>query len=317
MKIAVIYFKKERKNILIIIKSIIKFFLLKKERKSSLQMVNENFIKSMRSVGCEIRKINSLNDVIDDEIIVCLGEHTKDLMNYKLTNDLIAGIGLMTHPLENLDFFKIPNLKAYLQHSLWTKNIYEEFINQKVEVWHSAIDTDFWKSKTKNKEIDFLIYKKFLWNNESNEKLMKVILDKLSINGLSYRILTYGNYKHVEYKRLLNKSKAMIFLCEHESQGLAYQEALSMNLPVLAWNQGYWLDPNWINEKKIQASSVPYFDSRCGETFKTIDEFDIKYKKFISQINLYKPREFAIEKLSFESSGKRFLEILKNIQSEK
>jgi hypothetical protein len=35
----------------------------------------------------------------------------------------------------------------------------------------------------------------------------------------------------------------MLFLCEHETRGLAYQEALASNVPILAWDTGFWLDP--------------------------------------------------------------------------
>ena len=35
------------------------------------------------------------------------------------------------------------------------------------------------------------------------------------------------------YRALLRRSKSMLFLCESETQGMAYQEALASNVPVL------------------------------------------------------------------------------------
>jgi glycosyltransferase involved in cell wall biosynthesis len=30
----------------------------------------------------------------------------------------------------------------------------------------------------------------------------------------------------------------MVFLCEHETQGFAYQQALSCGVPIIAWDRG-------------------------------------------------------------------------------
>ena len=50
----------------------------------------------------------------------------------------------------------------------------------------------------------------------------------------------------------------------------AYQEALASNLPVLAWDQGEWLDPARprYSDAPVAATSVPYFSEACGLRFK-------------------------------------------------
>jgi hypothetical protein len=103
----------------------------------------------------------------------------------------------------------------------------------------------------------------------------------------------------------------MVFLCEYESQGLAYQECLSCGVPVLAWDQGHWLDPNrfaW-GQPDIPATSVPYFDGRCGERFARPEEFDDKLSTFLARIeaSTYSPREFVLENLTLKGSAKQFL----------
>jgi hypothetical protein len=49
----------------------------------------------------------------------------------------------------------------------------------------------------------------------------------------------YKFHDHYSYRRLLQRSRALVFLCEHETQAIAYQEALASNVPVLAWDNGY------------------------------------------------------------------------------
>ena len=41
-------------------------------------------------------------------------------------------------------------------------------------------------------------------------------------------------YREEEYRAALNKCRAMVFLCEHETQGIAYQQALSCDVPIFA-----------------------------------------------------------------------------------
>src|SRR5690606_20525507 len=98
-------------------------------------------------------------------------------------------------------------------------------------------------------------------------------------NHLSYTVIKYGNYNHIELQQKINASKAVIFLCEHETQGLAYQQILSTDTPILAWDHGeYWIDPYYYpNRVKFKpVSSVPYWDERCGVKFTSIQDFESK-----------------------------------------
>jgi glycosyltransferase involved in cell wall biosynthesis len=110
----------------------------------------------------------------------------------------------------------------------------------------------------------------------------------------------------------------MLFLCEHESQGLAYQEALATDVPLLAWDQGWCLDPNrfaW-GQPHIPATSVPYFDRRCGLTFRGIDQFSQKLTEFfdLSVSGTFAPRSYVTERLSLEICSARFLDFLEKAQ---
>ena len=135
---------------------------------------------------------------------------------------------------------------------------------------------------------------------------------------LKYIETKYGNYKSDDYKSWLLKSKAMIFLSEHESQGIAYQEALSSGVPIFAWDQGKLIDENYKiwGDEHMATSSVPYFDERCGIKFKNIDEFVSKFDLFLEKVdeNFFKPREYILENLTLEKSAKLFLEILDSVK---
>jgi glycosyltransferase involved in cell wall biosynthesis len=97
----------------------------------------------------------------------------------------------------------------------------------------------------------------------------------------------------------------MIFLCEHETQGMAYQEALACNVPILAWDNGYWLDPLWkqVSNVMVPASSVPFFSPECGDRFADLDQFEEALTRFHDRMNHYQPRKYVLENLSWERSA--------------
>ena len=64
------------------------------------------------------------------------------------------------------------------------------------------------------------------------------------------------------------------------------------------------------NFKNIQATTIPYWDQRCGEYFYNKIEFEPKYNEFINKLNTYKPREFVLENLSVEQSAENFKQLL-------
>jgi hypothetical protein len=151
-----------------------------------------------------------------------------------------------------------------------------------------------------------------MWNRDVvRPALFNAIGESISRRRLLVEHIRYGSYTEREYRTLVARSKAMIFLCEHESQGLAYQECLSCDVPVLAWDQGWCLDPNrfvW-GQADIPATSVPYFDGRCGERFSGSEDFDDKLSLFLDKIQrfAYRPRDFVVENLTLTGSAQRFL----------
>jgi hypothetical protein len=244
-----------------------------------------------------------------------LGRGRYSLQGYDRSNPIVAGIGLMTHPSEWPSLCEDYPVVKYLQHSEWANNVYKPYFGERCGIWPVGIDTQLWTESAKTKDFDFLIYDKIYWDRAVMERtLVTPILESLVTRGLTFNRLAYGSYDPQEYLELLQRSRAMLFLSAHESQGIACQECLSSNVPVLAWDQGWFLDPNrftW-GEPKIPATSVPYFDGRCGETFRGIEDFDSQLDKFLTRQrnSEMRPREYILENLTLEKAARDYLEIL-------
>ncbi len=291
-----------------------------KRKIGGVERVFINLCRSFDELNVKYTVNKPFNNIKPDEPVVVLGVGRYSLQGYALPNPIIAGIGLMTHPSEWPDLFKEYPVSKYLQHSLWAKNVYAPYYGEEnCDVWPAGIDTKKWQPANAKKNFDILIYDKIRWDNEGYTSLKHDILKKLDKAGLSYREIKYGNYSEKDYQSLLQQCHAMIFLCEHESQGLACCEAMAMNVPVLAWDQGYCLDPNRFSwgETDMPASSVPFFDENCGARFKDLKEFETQLPLFWQNVKTdgLAPRAFIEANLSLKKSGERMLEIIKSVYS--
>jgi hypothetical protein len=249
----------------------------------------------------------------DDDCVGVLGRGRYSLDGFDRSNPIVAGIGLMTHPSEWPTLCEDYPVARYLQHSDWTNNIYKPYFGERCAVWPVGIDTETWRPSGEAKDLDILVYDKLLWDREGGEStLIEPCLKLLSDRGLSVVRLVYGTYEESTYRSLVRRSRSMLFFSAHESQGIAYQECLSCDVPVLAWDQGWYLDPNrfqW-GTPEIRASSVPYFDSRCGETFRSAHDFEPQLERFLVRLGKqdFRPREYILENLGLERCSRRFLE---------
>ena len=65
--------------------------------------------------------------------------------------------------------------------------------------------------------------------------------------------------------------------------------------------------------KPIPCTSIPYWDSRCGEYFYTKEELESTFQIFQTKLTThqYTPRQYILENLTTEKCAERFIELLK------
>ena len=193
--------------------------------------------------------------------------------------------------------------KKLIAPSQWVK---DKFINKfnlpenKVAVWPVGIE-EF--DNVREPSYDCLIYFK-----RRDESELSVVKKFLVSRGISYRMVEYGGYDEIGFRNLVNQAKFCFLINGTESQGIAVQEIMSMGLPIIAWDIKEWLDQG--EEYRVPATSVPFWDERCGEKFYSIDKLEETFDNFYARINDYDPKAYVKENLSFESSVKTLLDIL-------
>jgi len=237
------------------------------------------------------------------------------LDGWRLPNPAVLGPGLFDHPLEAPALMNDPRFRVYLAFSEWMRRLFAQvYGDENMALWFGGMDLTEWPDATNHpKDIDFLVYDKIRWNRDTIVPAIRdPLLAELTRRGLSFEILRYGQHTNDTYRKVVQRSRGLLFLCEHETQGMAYQEAMASNVPVLAWDQGYWLDPNrprW-EPNPVPASSVPYFGDPCGERFgyHGADDFAAVLDRFLAKRDRYAPRAWVAENLSFEQSARLYLD---------
>ncbi len=229
-------------------------------------------------------------------------------------NPILFGASVMSHPDVDPGLLARRPIQRILVPGEWMRQMCEPRWGDRVRTWPVGIDTDLWQpAEHASPRWDFLLYDKVRWEHDRYEReLLGPIRDRLRSAGLSFTEIRYGRYREEDYRALLPQCRALLFLCEHETQGLAYQQALSSGVPILAWNRGgFWQDPEFYPHR-VQfrpVSSVPYWDPRCGEFFTGMDTFSAALARFQDQLaaGAYAPRDYILDNLTLEKGAQGYL----------
>jgi hypothetical protein len=257
-----------------------------------------------------------------DEIACIIGK-PQVLNKRKWENPILFGPAVYSHPCDDPNLLERLPIQKVLVSCDWFKAMYCQLWSpSQVEVWPAGIDTSEWEPSIGiQKDIDILIYDKVRWERDRYQKdLISPIQSQLSQQQLTSELIQYGFYREEDFQQLLKRSKAMIFLCEHETQGFAYLQALASDVPILAWDRGgFWQDPTYYPHRvQFQSvSAVPYWDDRCGLKFKDFSEFPHKLEEFLGKLDsqLFSPRDYILENLSLERCARHYVEIWHQIQA--
>jgi hypothetical protein len=201
----------------------------------------------------------------------------------------------------------------YIQPSEWAKNVWLNnpiCKNIRLESLPFGVDTIKFNEIKPINERNFV----FVYFKRRHPEELTMINNFLHNFGIKARIFNYvERYDENEYINYLHNSKFGIWLDAHESQGFALEEALSCNVPLFVWNVVSMKQEYGSSYDNIPATTIPYWDERCGESFINKDELYDTFQKFIINLNNYKPRDYILENLSIDICNKKFIELVNKV----
>lgn len=236
-------------------------------------------------------------------------------------NPILFGAAVFSHPLDDPRLFDRLPVRQVLVPGPWMEAMCKPYWGSRVQAWPVGIDTDCWQpAAPEDKTHDVLLYDKVLWDHDKRETdLIAPVRATLAAAGVSVMEIRYGGYREEDFREALRRCRSMVFLCEHETQGIAYQQALSSGVPILAWDQGGpWRDPSYFPDKVVfePVSSVPYWDGRCGLRFNSAMDFPRQFQLFreATSAGAYRPRDFVLDNLTLAKCARDYVGIAQRIQ---
>jgi hypothetical protein len=154
----------------------------------------------------------------------------------------------------------------------------------------------------------FVYYK----NRSPND--INFVMSVLQHRGIGGKVFQYGKYTESEYLSYLQQSKYGIIVDAHESQGFAIEEALSCGVPLLVWSIKSMNQEYCSSYPDNEATTIPYWDHRCGEVFYEGSEFESKLGVFLSKLDTYRPRDYIVEHLSPDVCENHLNETIREIE---
>jgi glycosyltransferase involved in cell wall biosynthesis len=222
-----------------------------------------------------------------------------DLKNINEDVKVLVGPNLFVNP-ENIPDSIDLSKTVYVQPSKNVLNIWEKkgYDKSPLEVWAVGIDTEKYVPFADTKDIVLVYFK-----NRTKEELNQ-IETILKNKEIDYKTIVYGTYQEAEYHNLLKRTKYIIWLGIYESQGIALEEALSCNIPMIVLDTQI---PK--NTFDIHSTSAPYFDGRCGIIIKDMEEFDLKIQTMEKSYKTFQPRDYILENLELRSQAEKFIDL--------
>lgn len=226
---------------------------------------------------------------------------------------LLAGPNLMVRSNELNHIAASPEIDCYLVNSIWTKVAYiedEPSLASRIAIWPSGVDINFWvpekNARERLAEKHVLVYVK-----GAPQELVRSVEQCLGRYGWAITRITYGSFDHASYKNALAKSTFAVFLGGPESQGLAFVEAWSMDVPTLVYD----MRKAFISGKKYSTVSYcPYLSAATGIDWRELDEFEGLVKAMPNCLDIFSPRQWVLENMSDEVCSKHLLEIIDSVR---
>jgi hypothetical protein len=197
----------------------------------------------------------------------------------------------------------------YLQPSDWVVRLWEQqgFHACPLRAWPVGVDTELFSPAASARQGDFVL----VYHKHRDSLELTPILRTLHQRGLDFRLLIYSEYTEETYRDLLSRCSFVVWHGAHESQGLALEEALACDVPVLLCDIRRLSDAagqslRFDRALTTEVTAAPYFDARCGLRIASLEGLGQAVEAMADTWREFHPREYVLEHLSLEGQAEQF-----------
>lgn len=176
----------------------------------------------------------------------------------------------------------------------------------RIKSWPAGVDTNYWVPGALKNNKQILIYEKQAKGPVGPVEPYVHLLEKMNYK---VKVIKYGSYSLSEYLLELQKSVLMVGFVTDESQGIAWAEAWSTNVPTFLW----YNDINTYRGRAYNCTTSPYLSNDTGVFFDDIHDFEIKFRQWERQEFNFEPRKWCIENMSDVVCAQKLLSIIHSV----
>lgn len=270
--------------------------------------VTRSLVEGFKTIGASFNYNPLYPWQLADTVIVLAGVRTLRqairLKNQGRIMKLLAGPNIVIFSSDYDSIAGSPEIDNYIVNSDWTLSLYVadcEALKDRIFAWPSGVDTDYWKSDLTNQRNRILIFDKR--RAEDDPGRVKPYVEYLRNAGWQVDVLVrYGElgYTQNHYRDLLRGSCLMVgFTVGSESQGLAWAEAWSCDVPTLILKN----TSNVYKGKRYPCSTAPYLCAQNGLFFEDFEHFKTQFNYWKIHREQFTPREWTLANMSDEVSA--------------
>jgi hypothetical protein len=174
--------------------------------------------------------------------------------------------------------------------------------------WPAGVDTAFWSpvSPPEGRRRILFYDKQIHGPTDAVEPYMALLAQK----GYDVSTIRYGGYSKDDYRRLLQDSKLLIGFSAEESQGIAWAEAWSADVPTFFWYKDRHVFNHPLAQGRVFATSpAPQLTDATGRFFRDLEEFKIVFAGWEAGRLQLSPRQWVLEHMSDEVCARRLCEL--------
>lgn len=209
---------------------------------------------------------------------------------------LYAGPNIVVFSSDEGSILASPEIDYVITPCDWVIDVYVEdnkSLMGRCFAWPAGVDTDYWRPSLVTNRDRILIFDK---QNKGPVGPVAPYADYLRELGWEVEIIEYGTFTHDQFLQMLQRSCLMLGFVTDESQGIAWAEAWSTDVPTLLWKN----TTNVYRGRLYHCSTAPYLRPQNGLFFTDFEDFKIQFDYWVAHKDQFTPRAWTLKHMSDE-----------------
>lgn len=267
--------------------------------------VTRSLVEGLRKIGASFNYNPIYPWLVADTVIVLAGVRTlRQAIRYKQLGQikkLFAGPNIVTFASDYGCLLAADEIDYVITPSDFVLNLYLEDIpalQGRIFAWPAGVDTDYWRPAPTVVRDCILIFDKR--RAEDDPQRLQPYINYLQARGWQVEVLVRSDehgYTPDEFRDLLQRTRVMLgFTVGSESQGLAWAEAWSTDVPTLILKN----TSNVCRGRQFACSTAPYLHPKNGLFFTDFENFVQQFSYWLNYCSGFTPRIWVSENMSDE-----------------